>query len=413
MKILYVNNYDISGGAAQAAYRLYKGMSAANIDAEYLVARKHSKDRSIRTTYRIFPNFFSKAHSFIDKLPLKLYSKKQEGVFSQAMVLTKAYHSITKLNPDIIHLHWIAGGFMRIEDIAKLREPILWTLHDMWAFTGGCHYDNNCEKYKVHCCKCPSLGSSKDHDLSYINFQRKQNAFKSLDLTIITPSNWLAECAKKSKILGEKPVHVIPGSIDINIFRPIEKSKAKKHFGLPLDSKIIMFGAMNAISDKRKGYEKLTLALDILFQYNFENNKIVVFGSSNQQITKNDDPRFIYFGYFKDPESLSMLYSAADVIVVPSIQENLSNVVLEALSCGTPVVAFNIGGMPDMIEHKISGYLARPHDPKDLAAGINWVLNEANYPVTSNYCRNKAINNYSIDLCVKQHLNLYSNVLNR
>jgi glycosyltransferase involved in cell wall biosynthesis len=282
---------------------------------------------------------------------------------------------IKEINPDIVHLHWINGGMIKIEDLAKIDKPIVWSLHDMWAFTGGCHYDEECGRYKEKCVKCKVLGSEKENDLSKKVFKRKEKNYKNLDLTVVGLSKWLNECSKESTLLKDKKHVNLPNPIDTNIFKPFDKEKSRELWNLPKDKKLVLFGAMNPTGDPRKGFKELSEALKLL---EIKDVEFVVFGSSAPKNPPKFKFKTHYVGRLNDDIGLVTLYSAVDVMIVPSLQENLSNAIMESLSCATPVVAFDIGGNSDMIEHKKTGYLVKPFEAQDLANGIEWVLNLKN-----------------------------------
>jgi glycosyltransferase involved in cell wall biosynthesis len=227
----------------------------------------------------------------------------------------------------------------------------------MWAFTGGCHYNQECDRY-INCCgACPQLHSNKNWDISRWVWQRKAKAWQNLNLTIVTPSQWLAKCAISSSILQNQKIKVIPYGLETQTYKPIERHLARKILNLPNNKQLILFGAMNATSDLRKGFHLLQLALKSLRQaVCAEQFELVVFGASRPANEVDLSFKTHYLGRLSDDISLSLIYSSADVFVAPSIQDNLPNTVMESLACGTPCVAFNIGGMPEMIEHQKNGY---------------------------------------------------------
>ena len=414
MKILLVNTHDIMGGAARAAYRLHKGLLKDQIESQYLVAFKHSDDQDIIAPETKLAKFMTLSRQSIDQTPLYLYRKKKKELFSPAWCPTKTHLTINRLNPDIVHLHWIADGFMRIESLKKIRKPIVWTLHDMWAFTGGCHYDGECGGYQTQCGQCPQLKSNKTWDLSRWVHKRKQKAWCNLHFTLVTPSHWLKKCAKESSLFKNQRIEVIPHGIDTRIFKPIDKALARQTLNLPQEKKMILFGAMDPIKDTRKGGRLLQSALQELSKTQLkEKLEIILFGSSDIKGNITELNLSVHpLGYFHDDTSLALLYSAADLFIAPSIQDNLPNTVMESLSCGTPTVAFNIGGMPDMIEHKQNGYLAKPFETEDLANGIKWILeNEQRYKELSQNAREKAEKEFSIELSAKRYINLYQKIL--
>ena len=411
MKIAIINTFDTKGGAAVASYRLHKALLKNSIDSTMIVQTKLSDDWTIIADTSKIKRGINATRGAIDEGIVKLfYSPK--SIFSPAFLpLSNIINKINELNPDIVHLHWICGGMLRIEDLAKIKVPIVWSLHDMWAFTGGCHYDNECAKYKKHCNSCPILNSNTQKDISYKIFKRKEKVYSKLNnLTIIGLSKWMSECAKQSYLLKEKDIINLPNPIDTNLFKPFDKNKARELWNLPKDKKLILFGAMSATSDKRKGYDKLIQALNEL-QMNNEDIELVVFGSSKPKQNQNFKFNTHYLGYLNDNISLVTLYSSVDVMIVPSLQENLSNAIIESLSCATPVVAFDIGGNADMIEHKNNGYLAKPFNTKDLANGIEWILQNKDYEKLSIRARSKVLEEFDSDIVAKKYIKLYEDVL--
>lgn len=412
MKILIINTFDIRGGAARAAYRLHRALLDAGVDSQMLVQSKSSDDNTVigsvtRTKVQGIRNKFRPA---LDILPRLSYVNKTKTLFSSAWVpSSRLVNTIETINPDIVHLHWICDGMVRIEDLSRIKKPIVWSLHDMWAFTGGCHYDEGCGRYKSGCCSCPVLGSKKANDLSQHIFTRKQKSFRQIDnLTVVGLSSWLAECASQSLLFSHNRIVNLPNPIDTTQFTPVEKVRARAALNLPVDKRLILYGAMSATSDPRKGYAELVKALEILPKSS--NIELMVFGSTRS--TNKLESGFVsYHLDHIDEASLHLLYCAADVMVVPSLQENLSNVIMESLACGTPVVAFDIGGNGDLIEHEHNGYLAVPFSSVDLAEGISWILNSSDYETLSKNAREKVLKHFDSKVVAKQYLDLYKSVL--
>jgi len=412
MKILLINTFDTFGGAAIAANRLHKGLLDIGEESVYLVDEKYSDSPAIRTARHGFARVWNKVLPYLDRFPTRLYPDRERTFFSTAWAPNTTVSQINALNADIVHLHWTANGFIRLEDIARITKPVVWTLHDMWAFTGGCHYTGTCSRYLESCGQCPQLGSHKKDDLSSYIFKRKQKTWGDTPITFITPSRWLGQCAKDSPLLRNHRVEVIPNGINTSQYPVIEKNKARRELNLPEDKHLVLFGAMNATSDKRKGWALLTEALKKL-----ENTavgkpvELVIFGSP----AKGSYPDLPFavsdLATLSNPHQVACVYAAADVFIAPSLQENLSNMVMESLSCGTPVVAFNIGGMPDMIEHEKNGYLARAYETGDLAAGIRWVLEDPQRQRRRENARAKVEREFSAKHIAQKHLQLYHQVL--
>ncbi len=375
MKILHFNQRD-DGGAGRAMMRLHQGLRTEQVESFAFVQVKTSDDEYVSTPEGVLGKISAKLKlsEHVDYMPLKSYKGKTNIHFSPSFAPDNLASVVEKVNPDIVHLHWINHGFLRIESLKDFKKPIVWTLHDMWPFTGGCHYSNECDRYKIGCGTCPVLGSNKQTDLSHKIWQRKSKAWKDINLTIAAPSNWMAECARESALFKNRRVEVIPNGIDISTFKPINQETARRLMNLPEDKYLVLFGAAN-VQDLRKGIHLLLPALQRLHS-NGLNDKIelLVFGGASASQMAEVDFKINYLGRLTDNVSLSLAYSAADVFIAPSLEDNLPNTLVESLACGTPGVAFNVGGIPDIIDHMHNGYLAKPFEPESLAEGIKWVL---------------------------------------
>ncbi|ORU93996.1 MAG: glycosyl transferase family 1 [Cycloclasticus sp. symbiont of Bathymodiolus heckerae] len=412
MKVLIVNTSDLEGGAARASYRLHKALLVEGVDSQMLVQSKASDDFTVTGLISFIQKALSIVRPVLEALPVLAYKKRSQTLFSPSWLpFSQLVNRINAINPDAVHLHWINNGMMSMGDIANIKAPIIWSLHDMWAFTGGCHYDEECGAYVNSCGSCKVLGSSKGYDLSRYLFKRKfANYSKHKNLTIVGLSRWLASCAERSRLFKKNKVVCLPNAIDTSIYLPLEKTVARELLRLPLDKKLILFGAMAATSDPRKGYKELCEALDLL---NSDDIELVVFGSSAPKVPGSFNFKIHYLGQLYDDATLRALYSAADVMVVPSIQENLSNAIMESLACATPVVAFDVGGNGDMIVHKENGYLAKSFDTTDLAEGIEWILNAPNYEQLSANARNKVLREFDSRVVAKRYIELYESVLDK
>lgn len=410
MKILHINTFDTYGGAARATYRLHRALLNFDVNSQMLVLHKNSDDYTvINSAQNKLDKISNVIRHITDDFLLKKYSDRDKTLFSSAYAhWSNVTEKIRQINPDIVHLHWICGSFFPIEDLLKIKKPIIWSLHDNWAFTGGCHIKWDCKKYQTQCQKCPRLASKISRDLSYKTFLRKEKVFSKLpELSIIGLSNWIAGCAKQSYLLKDKDIIVLPNVIDIDLYSPIDKHLARKLLGLPLNKKLIMFGAVSATSDINKGFNELSQAL----AYIRDDVELVVFGSSKpEKIPKFNHP-IHYLGHLYDDYSLNLVYNSADVMVVPSMQENLSNAIMESLSCQTPVVAFDIGGNSDLLRHQWNGYLAKPYDVIDLAKGISWVLNY--YNDLKYNARLSVIEHFDYKIVIPKYIEVYKKLLNK
>ncbi|AOY84347.1 MAG: glycosyltransferase [Moorea sp. SIO1G6] len=413
MKTLIVSSFDISGGAARAAYRLHQGLQSINLDSQILVQEKFSHDQTVIGPTIKLKEGLARMRWTFGALPQKLYPQREDTTFTTQWLPDAVVPKVAQLQPDIINLHWICAGYVQIETIAKLKRPIVWTLHDMWPFTGGCHYNHDCDRYTASCGACPQLHSSKDWDLSRWVWQRKAKAWRNLDLTVVALSSWLAKCASASSLFQDLRIELIPNGIDTQKYRPIHQQVARELLSLPQDKQLILFGAVNATSDKRKGFELLQPALQELSQSGWRDQlELVIFGDSQPDNPPEFGFKTHYLGTLSDDLSLALVYAAADVFVAPSLQDNLPNTVMEAIACGTPCVAFNIGGMPDLIEHQKNGYLAQPYKIEALAQGIAWVLeNTERHQKLSYRAREKVEKEFTLEIQARRYLSLFNEIL--
>jgi glycosyltransferase involved in cell wall biosynthesis len=355
---------------------------------------------------------WAKLRPHLEHLPLRLYRNRADAPFHLQWLPDRLDEVIETLNPSVVHLHWISSGFLQIETLASFNRPVVWTLHDMWAMTGGCHYSGSCTGYQRRCGECPQLGSTLENDLSRLTWLRKKRAWESVDLTVVTPSHWLADCARSSSLFDSVPIKVIPYGIDCSVYKPILQKEARRMFGLPQDAPLILFGAMNPTKNSRKGFDLLLQALNSLDSSRLPNSpELVVFGAMSNDQAPDTPFRTHFLGGFADNVALAALYSGVDVFVAPSREDNLPLAVQESLACGTPVVAFGIGGMPDMINHRSNGYLAASFDGSDLASGIEWCLEgEERNDELSAEARSSASERYALEKSAEQYADVYQSI---
>ncbi|MEL6930368.1 MAG: glycosyltransferase, partial [Cyanobacteria bacterium J06600_6] len=307
MKILHLATADIEGGAARAAYRLHQGLRHLGVNSQMLVRGKSSVDSKVM----VERNMLTKVSPILSTLPLKRYPGSEPILFSSQWFPDTLASRVAEIKPDVVNLQWIRNGFLQIETLAKLKIPLVWTLHDMWAFTGGCHYATNCNKYQHHCGACPSLKSDRQQDLSRRIWQRKAKAWREIDLTVVSPSKWLAECAKKSSLFKDRKIEVIPHGLDLTSYQAINQQQARQILHLPADKQLILFGSSTgAGGEYRKGFHLLKPALLNLIQSGWQEQiELVVFGGS--KTNKLDIPlKTHHLGQFKDDISLALVYAA-------------------------------------------------------------------------------------------------------
>jgi glycosyltransferase involved in cell wall biosynthesis len=413
MKVLLLNTFDEWGGAAKAAFRLNRGMQGIGVDSRMLVQTKTSDARDVIGVQTPLARIGYGIRAQLDTLPVRLYPNRPVYNFTPAMMPDTLAGQVAGIDPDIVHLHWLAAGFMRVETLAKLKKPLVWTLHDSWAFTGGCHIPYECVRYREMCGACPVLGSGREVDLSRWTWRRKKGAWRDLKLAVVAPSRWLAGCAGASSIFRDVRVEVIPNGLDLTVYKPVDRRVARDLLGLSQDKKYILFGAMNSTSDPNKGFRLLLPALQKMSAEGWkEKAELMVFGSSEPAEMPQFGMKANYLGRLRDDLSIARLYSAADVFVAPSLLENLPNTVMESMACGTPCVGFSQGGMPDLIEHGRTGYLARPYEPDDLAQGIAWILeDEERRRELSAEARQKVEREFALENVARQYVRLYHELL--
>lgn len=412
MKIVHLSTSDLDGGAARAAYRLHHGLNQLGTASQMLVRAKDSLNQQVLSD----SSWRTRLGPVVNSLPLKRYPTRDRSMFSPQWFPDAITPRINALNPDIVHLHWICNGFVQVETLPKLPAPAVWTLHDMWVFTGGCHYTKDCSKYQEACGQCPQLNSQRERDLSRRVWQRKEKAWKDLNLTAVVPSHWFAECTRSSSLFKKRRVEVIPHGLDLNRYQPVPQTVARDILKLPQDKKLVLFGASSGtMSDPRKGFQFLVSALQDLASTEWQANlELVIFGASQPATPLNLGFPVHYLGRFHDDIALAIAYSAADVMIVPSMQESFGQTASEALACGTPVVAFNATGLKDIVSHQQDGYLAQPFEYQDLAQGLVWVLEDSGrHQKLSHHAHQKALQAFSLELQAKRHIKLYEDILSQ
>ena len=399
MKIVILNTSERTGGAAVAAGRLGKALKQAGIQVDKLV-----RDDTWLNRFRFY---WERLIIFL----CNHLNRKNLFAVSIANTGTDLSGNPSVKEADIIHLHWINQGFLSLKDIealVKLNKPIVWTMHDMWPCTGICHHARDCEKFQTGCESCFFL-KSKGKDLSTSVFDKKLSLYKDANITFVGCSRWLSGRAKKSYLLQDKTVLSIPNPIDTEVYHPIGQGTARELLGLPSEKKLLLFGALN-VTDKRKGIDYLIAALRKIEKPDVG---LVVFGQVKDDIRGLFPVPIHSMGYLSDESKIVALYNAVDIFITSSLEENLPNTIMESMACGTPCVGFEIGGIPEMIDHKINGYVTNYKDANDLSNGIQWVLEHGDRQALSDACVKKVQGNYTEKVVAKQYMALYKKLLQR
>jgi glycosyltransferase involved in cell wall biosynthesis len=314
---------------------------------------------------------------------------------------------------DIIHLHWVNQGFLSLKELRRILrsgKPVIWTMHDMWPCTAICHHARDCDRFQSHCQECPQLLYPSRRDLSFWVFDRKAAIYPEGDITFVACSEWLAAEARKSRLLAGKEVISIPNTYNHHAFCPGSREEARRRFTLPKNLRLLLF-ACQKVTNERKGLDYLFEALHSKPIYHWQGRLgLVVVGEMAEEVAYSVPFPIYRQDYINDEEDMALLYRAVDLFVTPSLEENLPNTIMEAMACATPCVGFDIGGIPEMIDHERNGYVARYRDAEDLARGIDFVLNEQRYDELSANAARKAVKAWNEESVVRKHIDLYKRI---
>lgn len=380
MKIVHLSTRDVAGGAAKAAFRLHSKMIKSGIESSmFVLTKERHGDKNIKTVSLRSAKIYSLVRGSVNHFLKKKVCGNTQFLFSIDLLGVGVSKNEIIRSADVVCIHWINTNFVTIPQIGsllKLGKPVVWVLHDMWAMTGGCHYAFDCDRYvSGNCESCPELYNNFGKRVVSKFYKKKIKTYsQAKNLLIVTPSRWLGECAQKSQILGKLPIKVIPNVLDRSIFRKVDKMFARQFLGIDAKIKLVLFVAELGSNNPYKGWPYLQQALEKVVSQGEAVQALILGCDNDETITATASYKVHFVGRLFDEYSLSLVYNAADLFVTPSLADNLPNTVLESLSCGTPVVAFNVGGISDLITHKKNGYLANYKDANDLAIGISYIL---------------------------------------
>lgn len=417
MRVLIVSKSDKTGGAAVAAYRLMEALNNNGVKARMLVRRKDTENISVE---ELGNGIMGQRHFLWERLIIYFNRKfNRDHLFE--IDIANSGTDITKSkafqDADVIHLHWINQGMLSLHNIRKILDsgkPVVWTMHDIWPATAICHYSNGCYRYKGQCKECKLLpGGGGENDLAAKVWRRKQAMLSGHSISYVACSKWLAAEAKQSALLAGQHISAIPNAIDTHVFKPSEKAAARKTFNLPEDKKVILFCAQKA-TDERKGMDYLAEALNIMVQQQpliKEQAVVAVMGAHAEDIASLLPLPVMPLGYVADDKQIVEAYNAADVFVLPSVEDNLPNTIMEAMACGVPCVGFKTGGIPEMIDHQKNGYVATYRDAESLAQGMAWVLQHPSYPDLAAQAVRKVVTTYSQTAVALRYIEVYNQAL--
>jgi glycosyltransferase involved in cell wall biosynthesis len=374
LSIAHFTLADAGGGAAGAVFRLHRELLRQDVSSHLYVGRKtgtdpHTRDLSQECLLGKHAMVLSRR---LDLLPRLLRHPRADDFWSPG------WHSLRDvttlpgvIDANVVCLYWVPRGFLGIAQIGRLLalgKPCVWRLSDMWPFTGGCHYSGNCTSFEQGCGHCPQLRSRQTRDLSRTLFASKERHWRGGHLTVVSPSRWMADAARLSPILKDREIRVIATGVDTTVFQPFDRAQARREWGLPQDRRLVLFGADAALRDGRKGGSSVIMAMQQIAAQGIPTQiALVLFGTDEVPEGMPDGIPVYSMGTISDEVRLARLYAACDLFLAPSAQENLANTVLEAMACGTPVVAYALGGMVEAIEHGGTGFLVTPADEASLA----------------------------------------------
>jgi glycosyltransferase involved in cell wall biosynthesis len=417
MRILHISTSDIAGGAARAANRVHSGLMRLGHESRMLVLKKWSVDPAVtkftpsRGLLRRINHRIRRRKIAADFAPYKAKRPPGSEQFSDDRTEWRDEPLRQVGDADIIHFHWVAGfvdhiPFFQWLKVNRPKTPLVWRLADMAPVTGGCHYDQGCGKFAAKCGACPVLNSNVEHDLSRDVWKRKHEALSLIPddrLHLVPTSRWIGEQAAKSSLLGRFKRTIIPNALDTEVFKPRDKIFSRDLLNIPRDAKVVLFAADNP-KHKRKGFAELAKAVEGM--EGVENLTLVSMGGNVPQLSGGK--RHIHLGKIDDDRILSMAYSAADVFVIPSLQESFGQTVIESMACGTPIVGFASGGITDTVRPGVTGALAPTGDVGALRGAIESLLRDpAACASISSQCRQIALAEYALDVQAKQYEALY------
>jgi len=417
MRILIVNTSEKNGGAAVAANRLMEALNSNGEDAKMLVRDKQTDDKRVVALRR------SRLHwwQFLWErwcIFLHLHLSRQR-LFELDIANTGT--DITTLPEfkaaDIIHLSWINQAMLSLADIKKIvnsGKPVVWTMHDIWPATAICHYARGCKQFHTACHHCPLLPrGGGNNDLSARVWRKKTAVLQDKSILFVACSKWLEGQAKQSALLKNQIVTSIPNPIDTRIFCKQDKKQARRAFGLPENKQLILFVSQR-VTDERKGVNYFIEALQQLVTEHpamKQNTGVIILGGHSAEVAARLPIPAYALGYVSDAQKIASVYNSADLFVLPSLEDNLPNTIIEAMACGIPCVGYRVGGIPEEIDHLKNGYVAAYKDVNDLARGIYWVLNEAEYDVLSTQAIEKVISCYSQKAVSLRYIEVYNQAL--
>jgi glycosyltransferase involved in cell wall biosynthesis len=414
VKVVHLSHTDGGAGAGRAAYRIHSALRSLEVDSRMLVSEKRTADpfvKAISSTglghwrVRVAEYLEARTGRALACDASVFLSPASYGYFHPA-------RAAVVRDADVVAAYWINGAYIAPESLAAINKPLVWRLSDVWPFTGGCHYPGTCERFESQCGDCPQLRQPGPEDATHRLWLRKKEAWCALDLTVVAPSNWMAGLARRSSLFADRRVEVIPTGVDLECYRPGDRSAARARWGLPQDRLLILFGAMSPTDDVRKGYRELRRALEVVARSPLASRVLAVVFGNEAPLSQDLPVPAVSLGRLQGDDALVAAYNCADLVVVPSLEDNLPNVALEAMACGAPVAAFDVCGMPDLVVEGWNGRLAALGVPDSLGRVLVELLSDsAGLAVMRANARQHAVGRYSLRGQAQSYLRLYEQLL--
>jgi glycosyltransferase involved in cell wall biosynthesis len=408
LSVLHISTTDNLGGSGRSAYRVHSGLRQLGVRSRMLVGTKVTNDDDVQpiagSRLQALDRFFGRAQG---RLSLQyLFYPSSFGL---------PWHRWFK-DANVVQLYNTHGNYFShtVLPLISRRRPVVWRLSDMWPMTGHCAYSFECERWKTGCGSCPILSDRPElyRDTTALLWRIKRTLYAHSHLTIVAPSQWIARLAQESPLLKQFDIHVIPNGLNTEVFHPVQRETARAQLGIGNSRRVILFSA-ESITDRRKGGALLSQALErLVADQSPANILLMVVGKDAQHWTPKLPFEIKRFDLVTSDEQLAVLYSAADVFVLPTLAENLPNGVLESMACGTSPVTFAVGACPEAVRHMETGYVARYKDIGDLAHGIKLLLEDSQLRGRlEERCRQVARAEYSLDLQARRFLSLYQDII--
>lgn len=405
LKVLLLSHSDVHGGAARAALRLHRALLSQGSDSRFFLGKRFLNEPGLIGSTSRLSHCLSDYRSYSALLLRLIHKTGNHGLHSYNLFPSGLAKKINAMDIDVVNLHWPHRELLSIREIGNITHPIVWTMHDQWAIAGAAHYEEITQQEQI-------ISGYDDRpingwpDIDRWTWRRKHKCWRDRNISLVGPSRWMTEYAKSSPLPFSPHVKAIPNCLDTDIFKPRDKRAAREKLGLPLDKPLVMTAALSVDGDPRKGFTHLRAAMNLLHERSPDVELIIV-GSVTVDAKNAIKTKSHALGTITGEEELAWVYAAADVFLITSEQENLPNTVLEAISCGIPAVGFDVGGIGELIQHKITGALVPAFDVSRMADSISWVITENGAGDLSSAARMHAASHYAPEIVAKKYLEFF------